>query len=412
MQRRSRRKKKRREFQLSPFRCLCGSSLLRKFMNIIARFLEAQRAQALHSDFNDFRSVANSIPPELVTRGVTQVTPPTHYQINNSGRVKCDWLSFTAFKNDFFLKEAVKIIFPTAVFQSNNRGYLGYPASEMIFMSGVQIGILAYGAEHGKNLVSISGVGMSRVDIADYSLVFEVLQTIQATITRIDLALDIFDGSVNFDTCMDAFNSGLMRAAHGGYQPEHRKYESGAGDKNLGRTLYIGRPQSSVIGRFYEKGLEQFSKLPDSVKDSVSDFTTYKMSLPSGEKVDILKWFRAEIQLKNKDKVLEHDILLNMDRYFAGTYKYCNMILPRGDVMRPACVVPSGLVSLQSLITHCKNSYGKLIHDLKKFGFSDQELFDILDAGESNQRLLDSGVHDVILNDPAWRAAMLDHVPF
>jgi len=311
------------------------------------------------------------------------------------------------------MKAAVVTLFPAASFQPMGKGFLGYPESDAIFLSGVQIGMIGFGAKHGKNLVSLTGAAMSRLDVSEYSLVFEMLQAIEATITRVDLALDVFDGSLSFDSCMKALDAGLMRAALGGKQPEHKIYQSvGAGGVNLGRTLYIGKAGGSVMGRFYEKGLEQFSKLPEHVKESVSDFATYQLDLPNGQKVDCLKWFRAEIQLKNVDKVLEHDIFLNTDRYFAGAYKYCNVILPTGETLRPVSIVPSGLVSLEKLIGHCKKSYGKLIHDLKKFGFTDAEIIEIVDAGESNQRLLASGVHDVILNDPAWKAAMSDRVPF
>ena len=62
-------------------------------------------------------------------------------------------------------------------------------------------------------------------------------------------------------------------------------HETPLDDKRTGKTFYVGTPNSSRLVRVYDKGCEQ------------------------GDNTN--RWVRFELQLRNRDYIIPHDILIN-----------------------------------------------------------------------------------------------------
>lgn len=185
-------------------------------------------------------------------------------------------------------------------------GMFGYACSADLLCDGEQVGVLAWGAANFGCLVSFSGAGCAALDFPALHRVLADLPG--AKITRVDVALDDYSGRV--------FDVELARtwAMDGRFTkrrpPKYHYFESGelipsAAAKLLGRqchlvatggkSLYIGSRDSGLMCRFYEKGKQLQSE-------------------------DHPNWVRAEVEIRNQDRVVPFDVLLNPDQYFAGAY--------------------------------------------------------------------------------------------
>lgn len=176
------------------------------------------------------------------------------------------------------------------------RGYFGYTNSLKLGAGG-SLGMIAYGGESQGNTVffSLTGAGCKLVD--DWAVVREWGEQRGARITRIDLAHDDFNGDyLSFEKVESWYLSGQF--TNGGRAPSARAitdYDSGAG-----KTLYVGKRQNGKMFRGYEKG-RQLGK-----SDS--------------------NWFRVEVEFRNKDRIINWDILTNPDYYLAGAYPCLNFL--------------------------------------------------------------------------------------
>ncbi len=122
-------------------------------------------------------------------------------------------------------------------------------------------------------------------------------------ITRIDLAHDFLKGEYTLLQAYSDWAAGKFKS--GNTQPNAEM--AGVGWLNApdgGRTLYVGsRKNGSRLVRVYEKGIEQGDK-----------------SSP---------WVRFELQMRNRDIVIEHEILLNPGEYLTGAYPICEELFTK-----------------------------------------------------------------------------------
>lgn len=119
----------------------------------------------------------------------------------------------------------------------------------------------------------------------------DLMDEYKAKVTRVDLALDFFDGlHRGVDGVLDDYRAGLCNVR--GNVPKIQQI----GDfvNNFGRSVYIGSREAGKITNIYEKGHQLFGK------DSPSN------------------WHRVEIRYGNKARVLPTDILRRPCDFFAG----------------------------------------------------------------------------------------------
>jgi phage replication initiation protein len=201
------------------------------------------------------------------------------------------------------------------------------------------VGRLDFGGGHhkGRARLDLSGSACGRV--LDWQpFVTWAGQQCDYTLTRVDLAVDCLEGEFSVDDAKEWLLAGEFNA--GGRNPRH----STPGDwlsptPTYGRTLEVGRRTNGKMLRAYEKGLQ--------------------LAPGSGE-----KWTRFEVELRNVDRDLPLDVLLECDKYFVGAYKCLQRILAVAGE-RIATHQKEGEISMHELSEHCSVSYGRLINTLR-----------------------------------------------
>lgn len=341
--------------------------------------------------------------------------PPLPLSNEQEKRVKIDWLSITSTAGYQNIKEVAFCLFPTLEIIFNDFGMMSYPKSDSLILDGVQIGILCYGADHGRDLLSISGKGCSKWDTRSYSFILECMQTIDARIVRIDHALDFYKAELTFEDCETAFYNNEFKLKEGGRNPTKQKIESEINNKNLGRTLYVGSRKSSKLCRCYEKGLEIFAKMPDKFRESCTEPENLiygsEQNAPNGTIAN--QWLRVEVEHKNKDRDLPLEMINQTEEYFSGSYPFCSRILNLTEGKRPKSLKPTSEIDLEKMILNCRNAYGNLIYSLTELGFTSDEIIQRLSTGLHNERLLKSGIISLVKNDSNWINSMKNsYIPF
>lgn len=276
-------------------------------------------------------------PPRAVTRG--ESSPSVCEQ-----KAKVDWLNFTFQLGTedrpritlFELIDRLSQIMRRPVTGlDEGKGLRGYKHSvTLVAHVGSKkqpMGFIAWGgeAQKGSCLVTISGSGCALFN--DWSEVRDLIEFLEAKITRLDLAVDFLNGEYTVEDAVDFYKAG--RFSTSGRPPA----TSQAGDwlNSRERTLYIGKAKNGKVCRAYEKG-QQLGD-PNS------------------------KWTRYEVQFGSRDRVIPLDALTDRDRYFAGAYPVlADLINQAGDVIPTQRT--EGEVTLSHLLIHLRRTYGKAIH--------------------------------------------------
>lgn len=198
------------------------------------------------------------------------------------------------------------------------------------------VAVLAWGGQNqrGKVYVSINGSGCSL--IKDWGCVRRIVESVGATITRADVAVDALHGEFNLEDASSWYENGGFNA--GGRKPLY----SVAGDWLIptgeGRTFYVGRRKNGKYARIYEKGKQLGNR------DSV--------------------WTRFEVELHNTGREIPYDLITEPSAYFAGCYPCCDGLVDVG-AERIKTLRAEHEISLEQLKSYCRIAYGKLLHVLR-----------------------------------------------
>ena len=186
-------------------------------------------------------------------------------------------------------------------------GWHGYAHHSLLNFAGVQVGLVAWGGKQqlGWVYASLSGAGCSYVQSWDY---FEAVTHAlpEFSYRRIDLALDVPDGTCSHARTVEAYRAGSFDSK--GYRPAAKRIEPE--DRREGCSFYVGNRRSWKFFRGYDKGCEIRAK---------SGMTG--MTHINGVRVEDL--YRLEVEFKAVDGVeLPIDFVRERDRYFAGAYPF------------------------------------------------------------------------------------------
>lgn len=219
------------------------------------------------------------------------------------------------------------------------------------------VAVVAWGGKNQKNkiYVSINGSGCSLIN--DWRKVKRFVESVGATITRVDVAVDALHGEFNLDTAQEWYDNKGFNA--GGRRPLY----SVAGDwltpTGAGRTFYVGRRKNGKYCRIYEKGKQLGNR------DST--------------------WTRFEVELHNTDREIPYDIISHPSEYFSGSYPCCEGLVEHG-AQRIKTLRAEHEISIEHLKTFCRIAYGKLINVLR---------FDIQNQDEDSKLLDELAVEGV-----------------
>jgi phage replication initiation protein len=231
---------------------------------------------------------------------------------------------------------------------------------------------------------SLSAVGCRGVN---FELLVGNLSKYLIAITRIDIAVDWFDGLVNFELVEALYYEGSFIS--GGRSPRfypiapkvmHPK--TGELSQIGSNTFYVGKRGGAKLFRGYEKGLQLFS------------FDEDCHPFPD--------WFRCEVELRNKQCEIPLDVVSNLDGALLGAYpNFFRKIPPPNhidqtgiffDIVKAKYKTPADQVNLEHFIYWCKESYGGLFNVLaNEIGFESDVIVDLLmpdDLTKKPKRLL------------------------
>jgi phage replication initiation protein len=211
----------------------------------------------------------------------------------------------------------------------------------------VIIGSVAYGGEsqRGRWMLQLTGTGCQFVP--DWHRLRDLLEQLDARITRLDLAVDLLDGEHTVDEAVSWHGEG-------GYTSRGRTPSTHVAgdwvDGVKGRTFYVGQAANGKLLRVYEKGKEQGDLLSP--------------------------WVRFEVQFGNRDRVIPFEALTERDQFFAGAYPALVEVV-KSAAVPIATVQTGGHVTLSHLLHHLRRCYGKCIDVLTS------------DAGASSSALVE-----------------------
>ena len=294
------------------------------------RDVQASPADAVRERSERTASAGARSLPRGVTRGESG-------KVGEQG-VKVDWLNVTFDRPEMSPEGVVALLgcfLGRPTWGVHRGGLFGFETRLVLYAYvgavSEEVGSLAYGgdAQRGRWLLQLTGRGCAHV--ADWHGLQSWLEDLKATITRIDLALDLLNGEFTVDDARDMYERGQFNS--NGRPPSSEV----AGDWlecRKGRTLYVGRGVNGKMLRVYEKG-KQLGALDSP-------------------------WVRYEVQLGNRDRVIPFEAITDRDNFFAGCYPALASMLDFAGETIPTTRKETK-VTLAFLLHHLRRCYGKLI---------------------------------------------------
>ncbi|MES2491110.1 MAG: replication initiation factor domain-containing protein [Pseudomonadota bacterium] len=228
--------------------------------------------------------------PRLVIRGETN----DHHETANPNIALIDWLAFSVLPPESvdslpWIAKSLEILFgiPPEQWNSTDKGWQGY--ARRVDLG--DYGLLAYGGERQRGTVHVSLNAKACARVQDWNAIRVWGDTYDAHICRVDLAHDDFQGSfITVDRAIQWYREGGF-ALNGRPSAGHHRDDLGSGE---GRTFYVGKRENGKLCRVYEKGKQ--------LGDPLSP------------------WVRAEVELRNKSRLIPWEVLTRAGAYLAGAY--------------------------------------------------------------------------------------------
>lgn len=344
------------------------------------------------------------IPPSSNTGGTKVNSTPS--PSTQTQKVGIDWLAFSAEESIEYFQKFVHRFIPEASFFNQQKGWQGYKSHYIINLYGQNIGLLAYGGNQNRPYLSLSGKACLEIEQAhNWEEVAKVLAIFfEYKISRVDLKLDFFFKEVGHDYLKNAYKEGKFKLAKARQNPKFdpREPQNGNGDY-VGRTLYIGSREGGKFFRGYEKGYEQFGKLPELAQEQFKgSFLTGNIKIDERfnppEGASLIDWYRMEVEYKAVDRTLPITILTQRDDYFSGAYPICVEVLPMSNPLRPK-TLPNNLDIEEALMfKHMGDQYGNFLYSMLSKGMNPIEAINkILEGhwGHSQRYLKAGGCKDI-----------------
>lgn len=254
-------------------------------------------------------------------------------------RTKVDWWSWRSQGSPEAHQHALEAAFGRCVRLAPRKGgYMGYETSAQVLIEDLDAGLMAWGGENQKGwtYTSITGAGCAWVDswdraqeAADACAGYEP--------RRVDVALDVFDGSSTFDTTLAAYRAGGFSPAGAGRPPKCEPMKPERAEDSA--IIRIGSRTGNKYLRGYEKG-KQLLGPAIAQAERIEGFDLGGFALANhiieneaGEAVAVSMWdwWRLELELKPQTAPLPEDVIDRRDQYFAGSYPYLGQVLKDVD---------------------------------------------------------------------------------
>lgn len=217
------------------------------------------------------------------------------------------------------------------------------------------IGLVAFGGNADTVHIEITGAGCMQVK--DWGQVADSLDMLEARITRLDLAVDDFEGTTyNLGWCRKAWGDGEFDPARGAKPVPRLVDDMGSGK---GSTFYLGSRESGKLFRGYEKGKEQGD--PES------------------------PWFRCEVEWRNRHREIPVDAIRQPGKYFAGAYRAFESHSLEQRVIKTVAHIAQA--HIERATDHARKQAGRVIHGLLALGLKVEEVMARLHVPELPKKL-------------------------
>lgn len=258
-------------------------------------------------------------------------------------------------------------------FSKLGNGLHGYTNSAIMGIKDddqVKYGFLAWGGSNQRDTVCLHFYGSGLTAAADgweYRLYQYIKQYAPySKITRCDLAHDFLNGEYTPSQAFLDWERGLFTSSY--TRPDIETVGRGwLCGHNKGKTLYVGsRKSGSKLCRIYDKGIEQ------------GDETS--------------SWVRFELQLRNRDIVIDHEILIAAGEYLNGAYPICEQLFAEYELnaTKTQRIEKQKQISVEHVLKHASIQVSPAIKMLKQLmGFNADEIIQILErhAAKPSKRL-------------------------
>lgn len=275
------------------------------------------------------RSAPAQDAPRRVTRGET----PAHEEGSPASAAIVDWLAFSVRppcgRGGEWLEAAISTVFciPREGWSSKGRGWFGY-AHRLDLGT---FGLLAHGGKAQKGTLHVELNAHACARVTDWNAVRLWGEVYAASITRVDLAHDDFVGSVvNIPTALQWLREGAFNS--NGRPPRAELIDDlGSG---AGRTLYVGGRGSGKLLRIYEKGRQ--------------------LGEPRSA------WVRAEVELRNKGRVVPWEAVVSPGRFLAGAHPALGVL--SAEQSRIRTVRRSAEIIYAAMVKNLRTQGGKALN--------------------------------------------------
>ncbi|WP_373698431.1 replication initiation factor domain-containing protein [Neisseria dentiae] len=243
---------------------------------------------------------------------------------------------------------------------------------DMMFRLGsedVDYGEVHYGGQRDTVLIELKGVGCNLAKEGWEQRMYEFLsQALRPRITRIDLALDFFDGQYSPEQAEIDHDNGFFDN-HNMRPKSERVGTAWRKEDGSGKTFYIGRKKNARFVRVYEKGRQL------------------------GDKESL--WTRFEIQFNHGDIEIPLDILNDEGAYFCGAFPICASFenMPQQKRFEPREKALN--LTFSHKLKHAKNAVGKLVNFMSDLGFEPHEIVNMLKAEQGYPKGLEPEKYDL-----------------
>lgn len=230
----------------------------------------------------------------------------------------------------------------------------------------------------GKNntgfYLSLSGAGCQGVD---FPALIHAYRDFGIHVTRVDFAIDYFDGHLDFPAVEHLYQTGKFITGNGRTPRYTTIKPEQSGKRASGYTVYIGKRGGAKMVRGYEKA-------PQLVEVEKIDFNPF------------YKWFRLEFEFRANKCEIPVECFENPDGLLRTAYPKLFPELPipthieeghtTDDLLRLNFRSPPSTVNADHLLQHANRSYGAFFRVLRdELDYSPDEILDRLTEGQDNR---------------------------
>lgn len=241
---------------------------------------------------------------------------------------------------------------------AKQNGRNGYTTSYKMGSETANYGFVAMGGAKQRGTICIYFTGEGLVAAKDgwESRLYHFIKDYApyARITRCDLAHDFLNGEYTPERALKDWENGLYTS-----RQSCPVAECVGSDwlinEGRGKTFYVGsRKNSSRFARIYEKG----KQLGD--KES--------------------SWVRVELEMKNRDLIIPHEVLIEPGRFLTGAYPIFEQLFQEFDevIAKPERIKKIQDVGHEHVLKYASMQVSPAIKMLMEMGFTDSQIVETL----------------------------------